>query len=169
MTFEPASVILEEFSSGEPDPRVCLANAFKRVPMRAGAWMAMAEYLGARALTALAHEAGRRSNGLVTDQVHRDAPACTVGDESLRSSARWTKASSTYNRILRQRIAVADNDWRFLRDCGRDQLLAAAAIRYAHATATVEAARRFEALAAALDELTVVGDLPPDTVLEIMA
>jgi len=79
-------------------------------------------------------------------------------------SPRW-KATAL---ALRQPIHTGDQ-WKHLRDCTRDDVLAGAAHRRRQADGLVDHAERLEKLAALMDErgATIAGDLGEDTVREV--
>lgn len=97
-----------------------------------------------------------RSFGTPTD--HHEAP---------RPGRSWKRDGirAHWRRVLRERVhvGVGPADWKFLGDCGREDLLFAAAERRQMAEANLAKAAQFEQIAALLDDDKTVRDLPDDT------
>lgn len=84
---------------------------------------------------------------------------------------RWDGIAAVYKRMLDQRVAVEDGEWKFLRDFTADDCAAAELRRRDNAARNLARAEVFGALAAALTEhdRPTVGDLPDDVLEELFA
>ena len=90
--------------------------------------------------------------------------ANAVSSPSPGSGRSWkVEALQDYGKLLRQRIHVA-NTWKFLGDCGADDLFAAAAERRNIAAQTLIVAERYERLGKAVEHagVTTVRNLSTD-------
>lgn len=83
-----------------------------------------------------------------------------------RRHSRADNARDWWDKALRDRVHVGHGQYKTLGDCLHDDLLYAAQERHKKAEQNIAVARRFEYLAALLDEYKVarVADLPPEAV-----
>lgn len=93
----------------------------------------------------------------------------TTRPDDQRGSARWAQVGQVYKAFLQRRENLGGDNWKWLADCTRDDLLASAAQRMVQAKGMATEARRLELLAAALDKakVKIVSDLPEDAVIAV--
>lgn len=79
------------------------------------------------------------------------------------------EALQDYGRLLRQRIHIPNTGWKFLADCGPEDLFGAAAERRDIATQTLVVADRYERLGKAVEHAGVpaVRNLPQDVIQRV--
>lgn len=89
--------------------------------------------------------------------------------DPVRPSKKWSDASDLYLKVLRQREYIStDGEWKFLGDCTKDDLTAAAQLRFEQASRNVAVAKKYEKLASAMSDGQTVADLPQTLVLEAL-
>jgi hypothetical protein len=141
--------------SGAADPTVLADAVYKRV--------------AAKDRPAALREALRHFVRLNVS-IDRMTPAVQERSDDKPAGRSWKRDGirQGWRAHLRQRLHVADG-WKFLGDCGFDDLMFAAAERREIASRTMAAADRYEALAKLLanHNVTRVADLPDEVLDEI--
>lgn len=136
-------------ASDDADPHAVVAGLVKNLPAR-HLRPALTQALSSYVVQLATSDRARAFNG---------APRAS-------GSPRW-KATAL---VLRQPIRT-DDQWKRLRDCTRDDVLAGATHRRCQADGLIDHAERLEKLAALMDErgVATAGDLGEDTVREVLA
>lgn len=99
-----------------------------------------------------------------------------VGNPSTRPAANSGRSAKVrairdaWQRRLADRVHVGDSEWKFLRDCTRDDLLAAAAERRKLAERNAAWARTYDGWARLLTEhgVATFGELPAEVLLDTL-
>ena len=99
-------------------------------------------------------------------QIRHDTHAAAAGV----GASRWDGVATVYKRLLGQRVAVEDGDWKFFRDLTAADCRSAEARRRDNAARNLARAETFAAVADALDahNCPTVGDLPDDVLEELL-
>jgi hypothetical protein len=144
-------------SSRSADPNVVAAEVAASIPsnqVRA----ALAQALPALVLTVATSRRNRAMSAL-------PQPNDEVG------SRRWRGAAREVHSLLLERLSVGAEGWKFLRDCHRDDLLAAVEHKRRHAAGVLVQAEKLEAIAALMESAgaVTVADLGEDAVREVLA